>query len=156
VKVAFPLAIPAIGWIPARDGRNPSFQVSRPSIMTSSAGHPLSERPFRIRVIRLRPPAISQNPVPGHNPVRVVPRTLAVYKPRICLLPTRVSNAAERPKSEPRLNPARQNWRVLAESAVAGSNACQSPCRRPSWRIEDKVSGQPVGCKLHSRMRSPK
>ena len=40
MKVAFPLAIPAIGWIPARDGRNPSFQVSRPSDHDLKRGAP--------------------------------------------------------------------------------------------------------------------
>jgi hypothetical protein len=54
-----------------------------------------------------------------HNPVWVTRRAaFAVYKLRFYLLLRWLSNAAERPKPAPRLNPARQNRRVLSESAV--------------------------------------
>jgi hypothetical protein len=56
----------------------------------------------------------------------------AVYKNKICRLPPWLSDAVERPKSEPRPDPLRLNRRVLSECAVV----------RPESRLYSKLGCQ--------------
>ena len=56
----------------------------------------------------------------------------AVYKNKICRLPPWLSDAVERPKSEPRPDPLRLNRRVLSEWAVV----------RPESRLYSKLGCQ--------------
>jgi hypothetical protein len=76
-----------------------------------------------------------------HNPVWVTRRAaFAVYKLRVYLLLRWLSNAAERPRSEPRLNPVRQNRQVLSESTVV----------RPELRITPADSSVNTGRQARS------
>ena len=51
---------------------------------------------------------------------------IAVYKNKICRLPPLLSDAVERPKSEPRPDPLRLNRRVLSECAAITGQSSES------------------------------